>query len=202
MNSLLSRALELQRMAHELMYLDTNGSPIYSDEFCRLNKEVLTRSDSLFSEQSSDIEEEGNLCLALLMGYNATIYDNGDKERKKQVILDRIYNIMSQLPASLLKMRLLTWGYSETYDEELAHEAHQLIETWNISDLTDEQKEIIEELERRVTLLPVICVPSRTPETAWLRLMINLTVLGLWIVFFRKHPFLSNMNCLTVTVRN
>ena len=57
MNSLLSRALELQRMAHELMYLDTNGSPIYSDEFCRLNKEVLTRSDSLFSEQSSDIEE-------------------------------------------------------------------------------------------------------------------------------------------------
>ena len=129
MNSLLSRALELQRMAHELMYLDTNGSPIYSDEFCRLNKEVLTRSDSLFSEQSSDIEE-----------------DNGDKERKKQVILDRIYNIMSQLPASLLKMRLLTWGYSETYDEELAHEAHQLIETWNISDLTDEQKEIIEEL--------------------------------------------------------
>ena len=42
MNSLLSRALELQRMAHELMYLDTNGSPIYSDEFCRLNKEVLT----------------------------------------------------------------------------------------------------------------------------------------------------------------
>lgn len=73
MNSLLSRALELQRMAHELMYLDTNGSPIYSDEFCRLNKEVLTRSDSLFSEQSSDIEEEGNLCLALLMGYNASI---------------------------------------------------------------------------------------------------------------------------------
>ena len=117
MNSLLSRALELQRMAHELMYLDTNGSPIYSDEFCRLNKEVLTRSDSLFSEQSSDIEEEGNLCLALLMGYNATIYDNGDKERKKQVILDRIYNIMSQLPASLLKMRLLTWGYSDYVDE-------------------------------------------------------------------------------------
>lgn len=52
MNSLLSRALELQRMAHELMYLDTNGSPIYSDEFCRLNKEVLTRSDSLFSNKA------------------------------------------------------------------------------------------------------------------------------------------------------
>ena len=76
MNSLLSRALELQRMAHELMYLDTNGSPIYSDEFCRLKKEVLTRSDSLFSEQSSDIEEEGNLFLALLTGSNVTRRSN------------------------------------------------------------------------------------------------------------------------------
>lgn len=47
-------------------------------------------------------------------------------------------------------------------------------------------------MERRVTLLPVICVPSRTPETAWLRLMINLTVLGLWIVFFRSILFVEH----------
>lgn len=35
-------ALELQLVAHELMYLDDRMVvPIYSDEFCRLNKEVL-----------------------------------------------------------------------------------------------------------------------------------------------------------------
>ena len=61
-----------------------DGEPVYSDTFCRLNKEVLVKSDSLFSAQSSDVEEEANLCLALLMGYNATIYDDGDKEQKKQ----------------------------------------------------------------------------------------------------------------------
>ena len=137
---------ELQHVAHELLYLGADGSPIYTDSFRQLNTEVLQKSDALFALKGENPEEEARLCLALLMGYNATIYDYGDKESKKQVILDRIYNIMSQLPASLLKMRLLTWGYSETYDEELAHEAHQLIETWNISDLTDEQKEIIEEL--------------------------------------------------------
>lgn len=47
-------------------------------------------------------------------------------------------------------------------------------------------------MERRVTLLPVICVPSRTPETAWLRLMINLTVLGLWIVFSGSILFVEH----------
>ena len=49
MNSLLSRALELQHAAHELMYLGMDGEPVYSDNFCRLNKEVLVKSDSLFS---------------------------------------------------------------------------------------------------------------------------------------------------------
>ena len=147
MNSLLSRALELQRMAHELMYLDTNGSPIYSDEFCRLNKEVLTRSDSLFSEQSSDIEEEGNLCLALLMGYNATIYNDGDKEQKKQAVLDRIYPILEQLPASLLKARLLTYTYGEVYEESLLKEVHAIVDGWDKSTLIAEQLEAMEELK-------------------------------------------------------
>lgn len=41
-------------------------------------------------------------------------------------------------------------------------------------------------------MLPVICVPSRTPETAWLRLMINLTVLGLWIVFSGSILFVEH----------
>lgn len=146
MNSLLSRALELQHVAHDLMYLELNDEPIYSDDFCRLNKEVLVKSDFLFSEKSSDIDEEANLCLALLMGYNATIYDNGDKEEKKQVILDRISNVLERLPASLLKVRLLTYCYGEIYEAELANEAHAIINTWDKAPHTKEQTAIIEEL--------------------------------------------------------
>ncbi|MGG6546499.1 UNVERIFIED_CONTAM: transcriptional regulator, partial [Prevotella sp. 15_C9] len=55
MNSLLSCAFELQHVAHELMYLGMDGEPVYSDAFCRLNKEVLVKSDFLFSAQSSDV---------------------------------------------------------------------------------------------------------------------------------------------------
>lgn len=147
MNSLLSRALELQHAAHELMYLGMDGEPIYSDTFCRLNKELLVKADSLFSFQSSNIEEEANLCLALLMGYNATIYDYGDKGQKKQAVLDRIYNVLEKLPDSLLKVRLLTYTYGEVYEESMLQEVHSIINNWNKSALTIEQMEVIEELK-------------------------------------------------------
>ena len=147
MNSLLSRALELQHAAHELMYLGMDGEPIYSDTFCRLNKELLVKSDSLFSSQSSNIEEEANLCLALLMGYNATIYDYGDKGQKKQAGFDRIYNVLEKLPDSLLKVRLLTYTYGEVYEESMLQEVHDIVDNWNKSVLTTEQTEAMEELK-------------------------------------------------------
>ncbi len=147
MNSLLLRALELQEAAHELMYLGTDGAPIYSDDFSRLNKEVLLQSDSLYFSKSSDIEEEANLCLALLMGYNATIYDNGDKEQKKQAVIERICEVLEPLPASLLKVRLLTYCYGEVYEETMLQEAHAIIDSWDKNALTSEQMEIIGELK-------------------------------------------------------
>lgn len=147
MNELLSCALEFQHLAHELMYLGMDGAPIYSDDFSRLNKDVLIKSDSLFLSKGSNADEEANLCLALLMGYIATIYDNGDKEQKKQVILDRISDVLEKIPASLLKVRLLTYCYGEVYEESMAQEAHTIIDSWKNETLTSEQIEVIEELK-------------------------------------------------------
>ena len=147
MNSLLSSALELQHAARELMYSGVDGKSVYSDTFCRLNKEILVKCDSLFLTQSSDVEEEANLCLALLMGYNATIYNDGDKEQKKQAVLDRIYPILEQLPASLLKARLLTYTYGEVYEESLLKEVHAIVDGWDKSTLIAEQLEAMEELK-------------------------------------------------------
>ena len=147
MNSLLSRAVELQHAAHTLMYLGMDGEPLYSDDFCRQNKDVLLKSDSLFAAKSSDVEEEANLCLALLMGYNATIYDYGDKAQKKQSVLDRTYDVLEQLPASLLKVRLLAYCYGEIYEENMLQEARAMMDQWDKETLTSEQMEIMEELK-------------------------------------------------------
>ena len=146
MNSLLSRAVELQHAAHTLMYLGMDGEPLYSADFCRQNKDVLLKSDSLFAAKSSDIEEEANLCLALLMGYNATIYNYGDKEQKKQEILVRTCDVLERLPESLLKVRLLTYCYGETYEEALLQSARKIVDGWGQASLTSEQVEAVEEL--------------------------------------------------------
>ena len=122
MNSLLSCAFELQHVAHELMYLGMDGEPIYSDTFLSFLKQTL-------------------------LGYNATIYDYGDKEQKKQSVLDRAYNILEQLPASLLKVRLLTYCYGEIYEEGLLQEAHSIMDQWDKGTLTSEQAEVMEELK-------------------------------------------------------
>ena len=146
MNSLLSRALELQRIAHELMCFGMDGTPVYSDTFCRLNKEVLVLSYSLFPVQGSGTEEEANVCLALLMGYNATIYDNGDKEQKKQIALNRACELLGRLPASLLKVRLLAYTYGEVYEESLLQEAHTIVDSWDKEAMITEQVEAVKEL--------------------------------------------------------
>ena len=146
MNSLLSRALELQRIAHELMCFGMDGTPVYSDTFCRLNKEVLVLSDSLFPVQGSGTEEEANVCLALLMGYNATIYDNGDKEQKKQIALNRACEVLGRLPDSLLKVRLLAYTYGEVYEESLLQEAHTIVDSWDKEAMITEQVEAVKEL--------------------------------------------------------
>ena len=146
MNSLLSRALELQRIAHELMCFGMDGTPVYSDTFCRLNKEVLVLSVSLFPVQGSGTEEEANVCLALLMGYNATIYDNGDKEQKKQIALNRACEVLGRLPASLLKVRLLAYTYGEVYEESLLQEAHTIVDSWDKEAMITEQVEAVKEL--------------------------------------------------------
>ena len=139
MNSLLSRA-------HELMCFGMDGTPVYSDTFCRLNKEVLVLSDSLFPVQGSGTEEEANVCLALLMGYNATIYDNGDKEQKKQIALNRACELLGRLPASLLKVRLLAYTYGEVYEESLLQEAHTIVDSWDKEAMITEQVEAVKEL--------------------------------------------------------
>ena len=107
---------------------------------------MLQKSDALFALKGENPEEEARLCLALLMGYNATIYDYGDKESKKQVILDRSLLVLESLPSSLLKCQLLTYCYGEVFEEELAKEAHTIIDGWKDRELLEEEREIVENL--------------------------------------------------------
>lgn len=120
--SLSEETLALQRAAHDLMYLGMDGSPVYSDDLSRRNGEVYRLTTALYNSgvKGSTVEEQANVCLALLMGYNASFIDHGEKQEHIQEILNRCWDILEALPASLLKLRLLTACYGEVYDEPLA----------------------------------------------------------------------------------
>lgn len=138
----------LYTLAHELLDLGMDGSPIYSDHFARLNREVYEQALNLYNApEGSTPEEEAELCLSILVALNATFYDNGRKQQYIQRLLDRCWGILDKLPDSLLKVRLLTHCYGEVYEEELAKEAHSIINTWDATSLTSEQAEIINELK-------------------------------------------------------
>jgi hypothetical protein len=135
----------LQRAAHDLMYLGMDGSPIYSDDLSRRNNEVYRLTTTLYNSgiQGSTVEEQASVCLALLMGYNASFIDHGEKREHVQKILDRCWDILDTLPASLLKLRLLT----ACYGEPLADEARTIIASWDSVSLTTEQQEAINEFQ-------------------------------------------------------
>lgn len=137
----------LQRAAHELMYLGMDGSTVYSEDLSRRNGEVYCLTTSLYNSgvKGSTVEEQANICLALLMGYSASFIDHGEKREHVQEVLDRCWDVLDVLPASLLKLRLLTACYGEVFDEPLAEEGRKIISSWNESSLTTEQQEAITE---------------------------------------------------------
>ena len=144
MNSLES---EVSALADELLYLGIDDTPIYSDDFTRLNHEVFQKANALYHQRGSTFEEEASLCLALLKGYNATIYNDGDKEERIQTILNRCWEVLKHLSASLLKVQLLTYCYGEVFEEELAKEAHQIMDSWENKVLSEEELKVIELLQ-------------------------------------------------------
>ena len=87
--SLLEEALLLQRAAHDLMYLGMDGSPIYSDDLSRRNGEVYHQATTLYNSGiwGTTMEEQANVCLALLMGYSASFIDHGEKQQHVQEAL-------------------------------------------------------------------------------------------------------------------
>lgn len=142
-----SNSSSLFSLAHHLLTYGLDGSPIYADQFTRLNRDVYEQAIELYNTRGATVEEEAELCLGLLVAFAATIYDNGSKQQYVQNVLDRSWEVLPKLSPSLLKVRLLTYCYSEFYDESLAKEAHVIISTWNKEELTLEQAEIVKELK-------------------------------------------------------
>ena len=101
---------KIDRLLDSVRMLLPDGSNIgfvYSDDLANLNKSIHDQMDELYIRRGETVEQEATLCLAVLMGYNVSMYANSDDEKKKQFMLERSKYILSQLPHSQLRTRLL-----------------------------------------------------------------------------------------------
>lgn len=148
MSTLSIQIEELLRKSYHLINLGMDGSPLYDDDFTALNEEVFQLANALFTSRGRNPEEEATLCLGLLMAYSSTIYNHGDKHSRIQTILNRSWEVLEKLPASFLKCSLLVYCYGEIPDDDLAFEAHSIINTWRSRTLTEEEMDLIDRLEQ------------------------------------------------------
>lgn len=139
--------LFLYRLSRRLLNLGGDGSSVYSDEFIQLNREVWLKARNLTSHRGATVDEEAFLCLTLLLAYNATLYDNGNKWRYICHLLDRSLPLFDVLPPSPLKAHLLVRCSAEIGDEQLAVQARNITNAWDVSALTSDQFEVLEELK-------------------------------------------------------
>lgn len=65
-SSLFEEAINLQRAAHELMYLGMDGSPIYSDDLSRRNGEVYRLTAALYGSSARGLLRKNRQTSVLL----------------------------------------------------------------------------------------------------------------------------------------
>lgn len=138
--------LSLYALACRLVRLGNDGSPVYSDTFAQLNREVYRQANALYGTQAATLEEEAWLCLALLTAYAATLCDNGNKHQRIRVLLARCESLLPRLSSSLLRARLLLACYQETCDDSLLDAAWQEVKQCDAAMSDADRQELETEL--------------------------------------------------------
>ena len=83
------------------------------------------RMESLLQQEGSTPDEEAELVLTVLMGYTVVVRNS----RNIAKALERAERVFPLIKDPVLKCRLAVFCYGECWDEELAQEAHTLIDT-------------------------------------------------------------------------
>ena len=87
------------------MLLPGGGSAgcVYLDDLSALQGSIHEKINDLYSQRG---EQDATLCLAILQGYNVSMYANPEDEERKQAVLTRSLSLLDVLPPSLLKQQL------------------------------------------------------------------------------------------------
>lgn len=123
-NSIYQQAKEIQQLAGR--FLCEEGGKPYTDieEWKEVQMHLATCAEELLKQEGATPDEEGEILLAVLMGYTVAVR----KRKNIAVAMERANRVLKGIQDPLLKCKLAVLCYGECFDEELAAMAHQLIE--------------------------------------------------------------------------
>lgn len=97
---------DLQKLSDRLLHISDENGYIYADDLSELHQAIHEKIIDLYSQRGKTPEQDATLCLAILMGYNVSMYANPEDEERKQAVLTRSLSLLDVLPPSLLKQQL------------------------------------------------------------------------------------------------
>ena len=97
---------ELQHLADHLLHIGDKNGYVYADDLSALQRSIHKQINDLYSQRGKTPEQDATLCLAILQGYNVSMYANPEDEERKQAVLTRSLSLLDVLPPSLLKQQL------------------------------------------------------------------------------------------------
>ena len=121
--NVLSRAREVQEFAEKQLSPDAACDYTDVEQWKQMQTCLAQTLAELEKAEGSTPEEEGELVLALLMGYCVAVRNGKSVERA----LQRAERVMPLLTDNLLKCKLAVYCYLEVPDEELAELASVLM---------------------------------------------------------------------------
>ena len=123
-NSTILQAKEIQQLAGRFLYEEAAKPYTDVEEWKEVQGHLATCIEDLLKQEGGTPEEEGEIVLAILMGYSIAVR----KRKNIAVAMERANRVLPLLQDAVLKCRLAIFCYGECYDDKLANMAHLLIE--------------------------------------------------------------------------
>lgn len=93
---------DLQKLSDRLLHISDENGYIYADDLSELHQAIHEKIIDLYSQRGKTPEQDATLCLAILMGYNVSMYANPEDEERKQAVLTRSLSLLDVLPLLFL----------------------------------------------------------------------------------------------------
>ena len=123
-NSIYTQAKEIQQLAGKFLCEEVARPYTDIEEWKEVQEHLAVCIEELLKQEGSTPEEEGEIVLAVLMGYTIAVR----KRKNIAIAMKRANQVLTEIQSPILKCQLAVLCYGECFDEELAIMAHRLIE--------------------------------------------------------------------------